>query len=195
MTTSHAKTLLLSLLAAPALTACNPPQSAAPTQDGTVQQDAPSALPPIGPYTQALADGQLTVKLTFGERTIDMTNPSDEDSLFLADALKSPEQYNAIPVEIGSRDGTLHACTTTANTNGDLEILRTVIIESIINQERMAAECDVIYAIKTAPERAEPAPPPVDPNKIAALNPYPNRTVSAQIHFGPLAQSARVKNA
>lgn len=194
MATSHAQKLLLGLLAAPALTACNPSQSSAPIDNSTEQQEAPTTLSPIGPYTQALADGQLTVKLTFGERTIDMADPSAEDVEFIADALESPEQYRTIPVVVASKDGTLHECATTANPNGDVEKLRAAIVESM-NLERMAVECDVVYAIETMPEQPESERQPIDPNTIVALNPYPNRTVSAQIHFGPVADTSRGRNA
>lgn len=147
-----------------------------------------------GPYSLALTEGALTVKLTFGERTVDMANLTADDVTFLSETLESPEKYTRIPVVIGVRDGSVPDCKTSAQLDGSKENLLVVLAEAS-KLDRMALQCDMELQEQLAPENQAPESPPIDPNRIASLNPYPDRKVNAKIHFGPLTESSRGKNA
>lgn len=148
----------------------------------------------IGPYSQLLSEGNLTVKLTLGQRTVDMANLTADDVTFLKGTLESPEKYKTIPAVIGARDGSVPDCKTSAQLDGSKENLRVVLAEAL-KLDRMALQCDMQLQEQLAPENQAPESPPIDPNRIASLNPYPDRKVDVRIHFGPLAQHSLGKNA
>lgn len=152
-----------------------------------------------GPYSQLLSEGNLTVKLTLGQRTVDMANLTSDDNGFLQEALKSPEKYTTITVVVGAGDGSIPDCLTSAILDGSRENL-SFVLEEAQKLDRMALQCDMelyrqLESQQQAPDEQRPESPPIDPNRIASLNPYPDRKVNVKFHFGPLAEHSLGKNA